>query len=219
MRGPLDSASGARPPQDSQSELLADTAGAVLSAPWAPQAVGGLAFLAAFANVVWHIEHGRWFECFWLCNVAAIAAALGLFFSSSLLSTVAFIWLVPGTIVWSIEVFVLRVEFAHTSYALHLVGVAAASFGVHRLGAHRSGFAGALGFLSGLLVLSRFLPEAANVNCAFSPRTGWSIFELLPIPYSLAVVVLGLTIAYATSKLALALATSSGQTRSRGRPR
>jgi hypothetical protein len=135
----------------------------------------GLAALFAVAlNVVWHVQHDRWFESFWLCNLSLFAVGVGLFSRASFLVSVGLVWLVPGTLAWASEAWFLGGSFAPTSYLVHLGGSALAAFGVARLGVHARTELGALGFLSAALLLARALPASANVNCAFGARSGWS---------------------------------------------
>ncbi|HEV8245702.1 MAG TPA: hypothetical protein VGP93_08035 [Polyangiaceae bacterium] len=163
----------------------------------------GLAVLVAVgSNVIWHVTHGRWFEAFWLCNAAALVAGLALWTQKSLLATVAFIWLVPGTAAWAAEALLLGSSFAWPSYALHLTGAIAAVLGIRRFGAHRAGYVAALALLALLLLVSRLLPLAANVNCAFGPRAGWWVFQALPLPHWGALAVMALSLSFAMNGLA-----------------
>jgi hypothetical protein len=137
--------------------------------------VAGLAALFAVGlNVLWHVQHDRWFESFWLCNLSLFAVGVGLLSRASLLVSVGFVWLLPGTLAWASEAWFLGGSFAPTSYLVHVGGSALALFGVLRLGVHPQSELGALGFLSAALLLARLLPASANVNCAFGARSGWS---------------------------------------------
>jgi hypothetical protein len=138
-------------------------------------ALGLLALFVVLLNVVWHVQHGRWFESFWLCNLSLALVGAGLLARSSLGVSVGFAWLIPGTLAWSIEASLLGGTFAPTSYAVHLGGSALATFGVARLGVHRRTELAALTFLAAALLLARGLPASANVNCAFGARAGWRV--------------------------------------------
>ncbi len=168
-------------------------------------ALGTAVLLALATNAAWHVKHGRWFDAFWLCNAAALLAGVALLLRQALLATVAFVWLVPGTLCWGIEASLLGSTFGWPSYALHLAGAVGAVFAVWRLGAHRAGYLGALLLLALLLLLSRFLPEGANVNCAFGPREGWRVFQWLPFGHWLSLAILGALLSFAMNQLALAL--------------
>ncbi|HVJ19497.1 MAG TPA: hypothetical protein VM686_28955 [Polyangiaceae bacterium] len=169
--------------------------------------LGTLALLGLAANVSWHVQHGTWFDCFWVCNAATLLAGLGLLFRSALLSTSAFVWVVPGTLAWGTEALLLGSTFAVPSYLLHFTGFAAAVYGVRSLGAHAAGYLGGLALFAALLVLSRALPVAANVNCAFGPRASWKAWAALELPHHVSIVVLVLIVVWTMNRLALAWAT------------
>jgi hypothetical protein len=142
----------------------------------AQEIAAGLFSLSTVAlNVVWHVQHGRWFESFWLCNLSLGLVGLGLLSRSRLPVNVGFVWLLPGTLAWASEAAFLGGSFAPTSYLVHLAGTALAAFGVARLGVHRRTELAALAFLCTVLLLARCLPASANVNCAFGARSGWSL--------------------------------------------
>jgi hypothetical protein len=172
-------------------------------------ALGGLALLAVGANVTWHAQQGTWFDAFWLCNGATVLAGLGLLLRAPLLGTAAFVWLVPGTLAWAVEALFLGSSFPPPSYGLHLGGVAAAVYAVYRLGAHRAGYLGGLALFSALVLLSRALPEEANVNCAFGPRASWKAWAGLGLPHHLTIALLALAITYGMNRVALAWITSA----------
>ena len=154
------------------------------------------------ANVASHVSIGRWFDSFWVCNGATLLCGLGLILRQTLLVTSGFVWLVPGTALWATEATLLGSSFAPASYLLHISGFAAAVYGVRRLGAHPSGYLGALGLFVGLLLCSRLLPAEANVNCAFGPRASWKVWAALDLPHHLTVALLALVVCWAMNRLA-----------------
>ena len=166
--------------------------------------LGILALLALATNLAWHIAHGRWFDCFWVCNAATLLAGLGLLFRSPLLSTAAFVWVVPGTLAWATEALVFGSDFSPPSYLLHISGFVAALYGVRSLGAHPAGYLGGLGLFGVLLLLCRALPAEANVNCAFAPRASWkAVWATIELPHYLTTALLALGVCWSMNRLAL----------------
>lgn len=122
-----------------------------------------------------HIEAGRWYDVFWLCNVAAALTGPAVIARSRVLSAVALTWLVPGTLVWLADAAVAGSHILPTSWAVHLGGSLAALYGVRRSGYAPRGWLAALGVLGLVVIASRaLLPAGPNVNAAFRVPTGWS---------------------------------------------
>jgi hypothetical protein len=172
-------------------------------------ALGILALLALATNVTWHVTHGRWFDCFWVCNGATLFAGLALLVRSQLLATAAFVWVVPGTVAWGTEALFFGSDFALPSYLLHLSGFAAALYGVWLLGAHRAGYQVGLALFAGLMLVSRALPPAANVNCAFAPRASWKgVWATFALPHHLTIAAIAFGLCWSMNRLALTWAKS-----------
>lgn len=144
------------------------------------------------ANAVAHVAGGRWYDVFWLCNWCVLGVGVALLTGSARLATVAWIWLLPGTLAWSVEV-LASVPFFATSYALHGLGALGAVYALRRVGAARGVGPLSLAVLACVLLGSRLLPEAANVNGVFGPRRGWPSLAALGslYPLSLAALALG----------------------------
>lgn len=171
-----------------------------------PDSLVGLALVGVvLANASVHASAGRWYDAFWLCNWCVLAVALALFTRSARLATVAWIWLLPGTLAWSVEV-LASVRFFATSYALHGLGLMGAWYGLRRLGAVRGMLPAAFVALACVLAASRLLPEAANVNGVFGPRRGWVSLAATGSFYPLCLALLALAAAWLGQASALLVA-------------
>lgn len=137
-------------------------------------AVAGFALCAIVLHDTAHVEAGRWYDVFWVCNVSALLVAPGVIARSPTLCAVAFTWLMPGTAVWLIDSFVAGANILPTSWGVHVGGALAALYGVWRSGFAPRGWLAALGMLAATLVASRlFLPPRFNVNVVHSVPVGW----------------------------------------------
>src|SRR5262249_3122020 len=65
--------------------------------------VGGFALAAIVLHDAAHVAAGRWYDVFWVCNLAALLVGPGVLLRSALLSSVALTWIVPGSIVWLLD--------------------------------------------------------------------------------------------------------------------
>jgi len=166
----------------------------------------GLALLGiVLANAAAHVSAARWYDAFWLCNWCVLGVSVALFVRSARLATVAWIWLLPGTLAWSVEVFA-SVRFFATSYALHGLGLFGAVYALRRVGAVGGLIPLALVALAGVLLGSRLLPESANVNGVFGPRRGWASLAVLGSLYPLALAALAFGAAWIGQVSALVVA-------------
>ena len=137
--------------------------------------VAGFAAGAIVVHDAAHISAGRWWDVFWVCNVAALLPAVAILRRSALLATVALTGLVPGTAVWLADVGLSGATILSTSYGVHLGGTFAAAWAVARYGRSTPAAAWAFALFAGCFGFSMLvLPEAANVNAAHSIPPGWS---------------------------------------------
>lgn len=136
--------------------------------------VGLLACVAIALHDHAHVIEGRYYDAFWICNVAALVLGPALIARSATLVFVSFSWLVPGTVVWLVDAWVAGSNILPTSYAVHLGGSAGAIYGVARFGHARWGWVAAVATLVFAVAASRFaLPPDANVNAAHAIPAGW----------------------------------------------
>ena len=157
------------------------------------------AIVAIFVHDVAHVVAGRYWDVFWICNVAALCVGPAILLRSPALSAVAFTWLVPGTVVWLVDALVAGSHILPTSYAVHLGGTGAAVYATRRFGVAKWGWLLALAVLAGAVIFSRVaLPPAANVNAAHAVPRGWGFlggsrsgFAALAVGIALATCVVG----------------------------
>jgi hypothetical protein len=121
-----------------------------------------------------HVAAGRYWDAFWICNVAALFIGPAILFRSPALAAVALTWLIPGTVVWLSDVVLAGSNILPTSYAVHLGGSAAVVYATRRVGFSDRGWLYALATLAAATLVSRFfLPAGANVNAAHAVPRGW----------------------------------------------
>ncbi len=138
-------------------------------------AVAVVMLVAVVVHEGGHVARGAWWDVFWICNASAALLPLALALRQPIAAQAALTWLLPGTLVWLIDVAVSDATIIATSYGVHVGGVLVAVFAVRRLGYARRGYLGALGLLCAVLLVSRvLLPAAANVNAAHRVPDGWS---------------------------------------------
>jgi hypothetical protein len=162
--------------------------------------VGGFALAAIALHDYAHISAGRWYDAFWVCNLAALLVGPGVLLRSATLSIAALTWIVPGTIVWLLDVVLAGSNLLPTSYGVHLGGSVAAAYGVFRAGYARKSFWLTASLPMGAMAISRlFLPPDQNVNGAHAVPKGWGFlgeswasFFVVSTLISLAMVGLGL---------------------------
>jgi hypothetical protein len=137
-------------------------------------AVALFAFVAIALHDGSHLAAGRYWDVFWVCNVAALLVAPAIVFRSSLLAAASLTWLLPGTLVWLADTVFAGSHILWTSYAVHFGGTAAALYATRRNGVHPRGWVAALVVLVAVVLVSRlFLPPHANVNAAHAVPRGW----------------------------------------------
>ena len=138
-------------------------------------AIATFAIFAIVAHDAVHVSEGRWYDVFWVCNVAALLVGPAILWRSPAMAAASMTWLLPGTIVWLVDVVVAGSSIIPTSYAVHLGGTAASFYAVRISGYSHVGWIAALGVVAFCVTTSwAFLPEHANVNAAHSVPKGWS---------------------------------------------
>lgn len=145
------------------------------------------ALAAAVLHDAVHVSEGRYWDVFWVCNVAAAVVGPGILLRSQALAAAALTWLVPGTAVWLADTVLAGSNILPTSYAVHLGGTAAAVYATRRNGLSQRGWLAALALLASCVLVSRAaLPAAANVNAAHAVPRGWGFLGPSRVPFRLA---------------------------------
>jgi hypothetical protein len=171
--------------------------------------VGGFALGAIALHDYAHISEGRWYDVFWVCNLAALLVGPGVLLRSAELSIAAITWIVPGTIIWLLDAVLAGSNLLPTSYGVHVGGSVAAAYGVWRAGySRRSFWLTAMLPLAAMAISRLFLPPEQNVNGAHAVPRGWGFlgeswasFFVVSTLISLAMVGLGLLAARGITKL------------------
>jgi hypothetical protein len=139
-------------------------------------AVATFAMVAIAVHDAAHVAAGRYWDAFWICNVAALFVGPAILLRSPAMAAVALTWLVPGTVVWLLDVALAGSNILPTSYAVHLGGTAAALYATRTVGFCEIGWVWSLLVLAASTLASRlFLPKAANVNAAHAIPHGWTV--------------------------------------------
>ena len=171
--------------------------------------VGGFALAAIVLHDYAHISEGRWYDIFWVCNLAALLVGPGVLLRSAELSIAAFTWIVPGTIIWLLDAVLAGSNLLPTSYGVHVGGSIAAVYGVWRAGYSSRSFWLTASLPMAAMAISRlWLPHEQNVNGAHAGPRGWgflgaswSSFFVVSTLISLAMVGLGLLAARGIARL------------------
>ena len=171
--------------------------------------VGGFALGAIALHDYAHISEGRWYDVFWVCNLAALLVGPGVLLRSASLSIAALTWIVPGTIVWLLDAVLAGSNLLPTSYGVHVGGSLAAAYAVWRAGYAKSSVWLTASLPMGAILFSRvFLPREQNVNGAYGVPKGWGFlgeswwsFLAVSTLISLVMVALGLLAAAGIARL------------------
>ena len=131
-----------------------------------------LAFFTAHMSFYW--RNGGMENMFWMCNVANLALAAGLFLGVRWLIRIAVLWLIPGLPIWLYYVAV-NGGWLVTSFFTHIGGLIVGLFVLQRIGAGR--WTWLHGFVLFLIVqqASRMLTlPQSNVNIAHVVDPAWA---------------------------------------------
>jgi hypothetical protein len=156
--------------------------------------VSAFAMAAIVLHDTAHLHAGRWYDVFWVCNLAALLVGPGVLLRSPALCQIALTWLAPGTLVWLLDVAVAGSNVLPTSWGVHLGGTACAAYGVRRSGVLRLGWLWALAFFGAAVALAwLFVPSAHNVNAAHGVPVGWSFLGGSRVVFSLSAGLIAVT--------------------------
>src|SRR5438093_12595405 len=83
--------------------------------------LGTLPLIFFIAHFFYLFSHGRVTEIFWICHLSNLILSIGLLFNIPALIRLAVIWLVPGLLLWLMEIFKIG-DVSVTSFFSHVGG-------------------------------------------------------------------------------------------------
>lgn len=136
---------------------------------------GGFALAAIALHDAAHVADGRWYDAFWVCNLAALLIGPAAIARSALLATVSLTWILPGTVLWLLTAVVADANLLPTSFGVHIGGCFVAAWAVWRSGCARRSVGLTLALPAFAVLCSRlFLPPERNVNAAHAVPRGFT---------------------------------------------
>jgi hypothetical protein len=136
---------------------------------------GGFALAAIVLHDAAHVSDGRWYDAFWVCNLAALLIGPAAITRSTLLATVSLTWILPGTVLWLSTAVLADANLLPTSFGVHIGGCVVAAWAVWRSGCARTSVALTLALPVFAVLCSRlFLPPERNVNAAHAVPRGFT---------------------------------------------
>lgn len=127
----------------------------------------------------YHILNGTPQDTIWICHIAALLAGLALLFRSPKLNAAGLLCLTIGLPMWVLYLFSGE-PFIWTSPLTHVLGLVIATTGAKAFGGiPRHSWMWATLFVAVMMVAARlFTPAEANVNLAFGPMAGLSLWQV-----------------------------------------
>lgn len=141
----------------------------------------GLVVLGGYgAHAAWHVRHNTPWDAIWICHIAALMIGLGMVLGLARLNGAGFLCAALGLPSWLLYL-IDGGDFIPTSVLTHALAPALALAGIHSFGLPRGSAALAFFLLIPLTAASwRFTPPDANVNLAFGPVAGLSLWTAGP---------------------------------------
>lgn len=130
-----------------------------------------LALFGTYAAVA--AQRGRAADALWMCHVANLVLAIGIFARAPRIIGVAVLWIVIGIPLWAMDAWLNR-TMAPVSLASHLGGLAIGMYAASRLRLSSNPWIAALALFIALQQACRWwTPRALNVNVAHAEYAGW----------------------------------------------
>src|SRR6185295_10879446 len=128
--------------------------------------LGFLPLMFFIAHLSFYWRNGGMENMFWMCNVANLALAAGLFLGLRPMIRIAVLWLIPGLPLWLYYVTV-NGGWLVTSFFTHIGGLIVGLFVLYKIGAGRwMWFHGFVLFLIVQQASRSLTPPESNVNIA-----------------------------------------------------
>lgn len=135
--------------------------------------LGLLPLMFFLAQLIHYWRLGELGHVLWICNIGNLILAIGLFTDRATLIRVAFLWAIPGVVVWFIYVVLAWGIFLSSTLA-HVGGLIVALFVIRRVGMARWAWIYAVLWYLLLQGVCRWLtPADLNVNVAHRIQPGW----------------------------------------------
>jgi hypothetical protein len=136
--------------------------------------LGGFALGAIALHDLAHIEAGRWYDAFWVCNLAALLIGPAAILRSALLATISLTWILPGTVLWLLTAVLADANLLPTSFGIHIGGTVVSGWAAWRSGWAPKSFWASLALPVIAVCISRaWLPPDRNVNAAHAVPRGF----------------------------------------------
>ena len=130
-----------------------------------------LGLFAAYAAVA--AERRTPAEALWMCHIANLLMAIGVFARSPRLVGIAFLWIVLGIPLWALDAW-QRAEVPLVSFVSHLGGLAFGMYAVRRLPLSSNPWLAALAVFLVLQQVCRWwTPPASNINLSHVEWSFW----------------------------------------------
>jgi hypothetical protein len=130
-----------------------------------------LAFFIAQGVHYWKI--GQLGHMLWMCNIGNLLLAVGILANRPSLIRVAFLWMIPGIVIWFFYV-VLTWGVFFSSILAHVGGLIIGLVAVRRVGMDRGAWLYAFGWYLVIQLLSRLITSPdLNVNLSQRIAEGW----------------------------------------------
>ncbi len=146
------------------------------------RSVGFLPLIFFVARLVEYIQVGTPSQVLWMCHLANLILAAGLFLANPLIVRVAVILLVFGVPPWVVDMFVIKI-ITPVSIVSHLGGMIVGLLAIAKTGMRPWTWPAAIAFFVIVQVLCRFVtPAALNINTS---HRVYDIFKSIVSSYPL----------------------------------
>jgi len=126
----------------------------------------------------YHYAHGTPEHAVWVCHVAALLVGAALILHEPRMNAAGLLCLSIGLPMWLLSL-ASGEPFIWTSPLTHVLGLVLGIIGARAMGFPRFAWLEALAFVFALIVSARlFTPAESNVNLAFGPEEGLSLWSV-----------------------------------------
>jgi hypothetical protein len=153
-------------------EMIGVGSNPIWRSPWF-RSLGWLPLVLFVARLIEYIQVGTPSQVLWMCHLANLLLAAGLFLANPLIIRAAVILLIFGIPPWIVDMFVIRIV-TPVSVASHLGGLIVGLLAVSKVRAKPWAWPAALACFVFVQIICRFLtPPALNVNTSHRVYDIW----------------------------------------------